>query len=347
MQTLSAKPRNLVGLVLIALLLGPTSLMLWLGRWRASLLYVFAVPAIIGLHYAFHLFKFFRPFTNLGLEDAYTIIGLAVSAIGLVHAIRIRKSASHRPWYSHWYVALPGPLVSALLVAFLVRTFFYQPFNIPSAAMYPTLEVGDYLFVSKLSYGYSKYSFNFSFGGSGTTWINCCPIDFPGRVVLADSPKLGDVAVFKLPTNTDINYIKRVIGLPGDRIQMRDGVLFINGEAVKKERVEDYVDNEPLGEGGGRRIQQYEETLPNGVKYRVLDEQPGSTGLVDNTEEYVVPAEHYFMMGDNRDNSEDSRFLNAVGYVPIENFVGPVVLRFWTRKGFSLESWPQEIHPSN
>ena len=142
-------------------------------------------------------------------------------------------------------------IIQALLIAFFVRTFFYQPFNIPSESMYPTLKVGDYLFVSKLSYGYSKYSFNFSFGGFGTTWITCCPIDFPGRVVLADTPKRGDVAVFKLPTNTEIDYIKRVIGLPGDRIQMRDGVLFINGEMVKKERIEDYVDTESGGEGAG------------------------------------------------------------------------------------------------
>src|SRR5215213_3171568 len=157
-------------------------------------------------------------------------------------------------------------IIQALLIAFFVRTFFYQPFNIPSESMYPTLKVGDYLFVSKLSYGYSKYSFNFSFGGFGTTWIKCCPIDFPGRVVLADTPKRGDVAVFKLPTDTNIDYIKRVIGLPGDRIQMKDGVLFINGEAVPKMRVEDYVDNEPQGEGDGHPIAQYEETLPNGVK---------------------------------------------------------------------------------
>ena len=94
-------------------------------------------------------------------------------------------------------------IIQALLIAFFVRTFFYQPFNIPSASMYPTLKVGDYLFVSKLSYGYGKYSFNFSLGGFGTTWIKCCPIDFPGRVVLADTPKRGDVAVFKLPTDTE------------------------------------------------------------------------------------------------------------------------------------------------
>ena len=236
-------------------------------------------------------------------------------------------------------------IIQALLIAFFVRTFFYQPFNIPSESMYPTLKVGDYLFVSKLSYGYSKYSFNFSFGGFGTTWIKCCPIDFPGRVVLADTPKRGDVAVFKLPTDTNIDYIKRVIGLPGDRIQMRDGVLFINGEAVKKERVEDYVDTESGGEGDGHPIQQYEETLPNGVKYRVLDQLPN--GSADNTIEYVVPPAHYFMMGDNRDNSEDSRFLDAVGYVPIENYVGRADIIFFSiSRGTTLWEvwkWPFEI----
>ena len=236
-------------------------------------------------------------------------------------------------------------IVQALLIAFFVRTFLYQPFNIPSASMYPTLMVGDYLFVSKLSYGYSKYSFNFSFGAMGKTLINCCPIDFPGRVVLADTPKRGDVAVFKLPTDTEIDYIKRVIGLPGDRIQMRDGVLFINGEAVKKERIEDYIDNERGGEGSGHPIRQYEETLPNGVKYRVLDQIP--LGGADNTQEYVVPANRYFMMGDNRDNSEDSRFLDHVGYVPIENFVGRADIIFFSiSRGTTLWEvwkWPFEI----
>ena len=143
-------------------------------------------------------------------------------------------------------------IIQALLIAFVVRTFFYQPFNIPSASMYPTLKVGDYLFVSKLSYGYGKYSFNFSLGMFGNEIITCCPIDFPGRVVLAETPKRGDVAVFKLPTDTEIDYIKRVIGLPGDRIQMRDGVLYINGEAVKKERIEDYTDPSEPGLRHGR-----------------------------------------------------------------------------------------------
>lgn len=216
-------------------------------------------------------------------------------------------------------------IIQALLIAFVVRTFFFQPFNIPSASMYPTLKVGDYLFVSKLSYGYGRYSFNFSLGMFGNQIITCCPIDFPGRVVLADTPKRGDVAVFKLPSDTDIDYIKRVIGLPGDRIMMRDGVLYINGEAVKKERIEDYTD--PSESGLRTAVPQYLETLPNGVSYRVLDTEP--LGEADNTEEYVVPEGHYFMMGDNRDNSQDSRY-PRVGYVPIENFVGRADIIFFS-----------------
>jgi signal peptidase I len=220
-------------------------------------------------------------------------------------------------------------IVQAIAIAFFVRTFLYQPFNIPSGSMYPTLKVGDYLFVSKLSYGYSKYSFNFSFGMNGTNWISCCNfINYDGRKVLADTPTRGDVAVFKYPHDTNIDYIKRVIGLPGDTLQMKDGVLFINGTAIKKERIEDFFDVN--GEGNGQPVQQFAETLPNGVTYKVLDLVPN--GVADNTGEYVVPANHYFMMGDNRDNSKDSRFQDAdgVGYVPVENFVGRADIIFFS-----------------
>jgi signal peptidase I len=218
-------------------------------------------------------------------------------------------------------------IIQALLIAFVVRTFLYQPFNIPSGSMYPTLKIGDYLFVSKLSYGYGKYSFNFGLNTfSGNTIIKCCPVDFPGRKFLADTPKRGDVAVFKLPTDTNIDYIKRVIGLPGDRIQMKDGVLYINDVAVKKERIEDYIDQD--SEFGGRPVPQYLETLPNGVQYHVLDSNPN--GDLDNTDIYVVPENHYFMMGDNRDNSLDSRVLSHVGYVPIENYVGRADIIFFS-----------------
>jgi len=174
--------------------------------------------------------------------------------------------------------------------------------------------------------------------------VSCCSfIDFPGRKVWAANPQRGDVAVFKYPQDLNIDYIKRVIGLPGDHIQMKQGVLFINGAEVKKERVEDYID--PEAESGmGPVVAQFQETLPNGVTYRVLDF--GDT-TPDNTDEYVVPADHYFMMGDNRDNSQDSRFLDKVGYVPIENFVGKAdVIFFSFAKGASLWEvwkWPFQI----
>ena len=235
-------------------------------------------------------------------------------------------------------------IIQALLIAFFVRTFFYQPFNIPSASMYPTLRVGDYLFVSKLSYGYGKYSFNFSLGGFGREFVSCCPIDFPGRVILADTPTRGDIAVFKLPTNTNIDYIKRVIGLPGDRIRMIEGVLYINGEAVRKERIEDFIDAKNEN-NGGFSVPQFIETLPNGVSYRVLDSNPDSPK--DTTDVYVVPPEHYFMMDDNRDNSQDSRYPQVVGFVPIENFVGRADIIFFSiapeARLWEIWRWPMAI----
>jgi signal peptidase I len=211
--------------------------------------------------------------------------------------------------------------------------------------MYPTLMVGDYLFVSKLSYGYSRYSFNFSLGFAGREIIKCCPFNFAGRVFFADVPERGDVAVFKLPRDNETDYIKRVIGMPGDRIQMRDGVLFINGQAVRKEPAGFYVNSDGEAYQGEPRIPRYRETLPNGVSYYVLDAEVD--GTADNTEEYVVPEDHYFMMGDNRDNSQDSRFTNAVGYVPIENFVGRADIIFFSISPdahlWEIWKWPFEI----
>ena len=200
----------------------------------------------------------------------------------------------------------------ALIIALVIRTFLFQPFNIPSGSMIPTLLVGDYLFVSKYSYGYTHYSFPFS------------PPFFSGRF-FASTPQRGDVVVFRLPKDDRIDYIKRVIGPPGDRIQMIDGVLNINGVPVKRERVGDFIDDE---NGTGERVRQWRETLPNGVSYQTLDLQ--DNGFLDNTQEYVVPAGHYFMMGDNRDNSTDSRVLSAVGYVPFENIVGRAQMIFFS-----------------
>ena len=221
-------------------------------------------------------------------------------------------------------------VIQALILALVVRTLLFQPFNIPSGSLIPTLLVGDYLFVSKYSYGYSRYSFPFG------------PNIFSGRV-WAKEPERGDVVVFKLPRDNDTDYIKRVIGLPGDEIQMVHGVLYINGQAVKKERASDFVMYD--GAGRVRQLTRYMETLPNGVTYPVLDLV--NEGIGDNTEVYKVPENHFFMMGDNRDNSTDSRFLSEVGYVPFDNFLGKAEVRFFSIKDnqnpWFVWNWPGNV----
>jgi signal peptidase I len=207
-------------------------------------------------------------------------------------------------------------LLYALVLALVFRSFAYEPFHIPSGSMKDTLLIGDYLFVSKYTYGYSRYSF---------------PLGIPffeGRI-LETEPKRGDVVVFRQPANPRIDFIKRLIGLPGDRIQMRDGVLYINDQPVKKEPAVPYLDDD--NKRNLKSIPGFNETLPEGKVIRVLDEKPHSA--MDNTQVYVVPEGHYFMMGDNRDNSRDSRYLEEVGFVPEENLVGRAELIFFSTDG--------------
>jgi signal peptidase I len=217
----------------------------------------------------------------------------------------------------------------ALLIAMVIRTLLFQPFNIPSGSMKATLLVGDYLFVSQYSYGYTHYSLPFS------------PHLFSGRI-FGSAPARGDVVVFRLPKDDSMDYIKRVIGLPGDRIKMIDGQLHINDVAVKRVRVGDFIDDE---DGGADRVRRWRETLPNGVSYETLDLQ--ENGFLDNTDEYVVPPDHYFMMGDNRDNSADSRVLSAVGYVPFENLIGKAQIIFFSigdgEPAWHIWSWPLSV----
>jgi len=220
-------------------------------------------------------------------------------------------------------------VINALIIALVIRTFLFQPFNIPSESMKATLLVGDYLFVSKYSYGYTHYSLPFS------------PRLFSGRI-FGGALKRGDVVVFRLPRDDSVDYIKRVVGLPGDKIQMIDGVLNINGTPVKRERVEDYVSDE---DGVAQRVKQYRETLPNGVSYVTMDLT--ENGFLDNTQVYTVPPDHYFMMGDNRDNSTDSRVLSQVGYVPYENIIGKAQIIFFSLRdgthAWEIWRWPWDV----
>ena len=222
-------------------------------------------------------------------------------------------------------------IVQALILALVIRTFLFQPFSIPSGSMRPTLLEGDYLFVTKWAYGYSRYSLPFG-------------LDlFSGRI-WGSEPKRGEVVVFKFPPDPSLDYIKRVIGLPGDVIQMRGGQLFINGTGVPREKV-GQIDNPDITETVGP-VDVYRETLPNGVSYDTLDLTPNGVG--DDTREYIVPPGHYFMMGDNRDNSSDSRF--AVGFVPYDNLVGRANIIFFSIAGgaspLEIWKWPTEMRPT-
>jgi signal peptidase I len=212
------------------------------------------------------------------------------------------------------------------IVAF-VQTLLFQPFRIPSSSMEGSLEVGDYLFVSKYSYGYSAYSIPF--------WSPAHAAE--GRVLEGDVTR-GDVVVFRLPSDPTQDYIKRVVGLPGDHLQVLNGVLHINGKAVELKKIDDRV--EQTEDGTEIHVSRYMETLPNGVEHVVLNRDDESR--FDNTEEFVVPAGHYFMMGDNRDNSNDSR--GDVGYVPASNLVGRAQVIFFSHDGsaawWQLWKWP-------
>lgn len=263
----------------------------------------------------------------------------------------------------------------ALVIAGLFRTILFQPFSIPSGSMKPELLIGDYLFVSKFAYGYSRYSLPFE------------PDLFGGRI-FGSLPERGDVVVFKHPRHdqcargpieriggfvmavlgqAQINeddcrdYIKRVIGLPGDTVQVKGGILHINGEPVPTERIADFVEpnvpsgspprlprciNAPVPQGGPCLKEQFVETLPGGTQHRILNitgtvgaADSGRRGDPDNTQVYTVPEGHVFFMGDNRDNSVDSRFTSQVGFVPLENLIGRADLIAMSSEGAFWQVW--------
>jgi len=224
-------------------------------------------------------------------------------------------------------------VVYALLIALIFRVFLFQPFSIPSSSMKPTLLIGDYLFVSKYAYGYSKNSIPFS------------PPLFDGRIWFTP-PKRGDVIVFKNKKDDDKDYIKRLIGIPGDKVQVQAGVVFINGTAVKMEAVDPFIEPVDLRSRQKCAIEQkrdgvvvcvkeqFVEILPNNVTHMTLNENNNQRG--DNTREFNVPDGQYFFMGDNRDNSHDSRFQ---GFIPEEDLIGRAEIIFLSSEGSPFFPW--------
>ena len=218
-------------------------------------------------------------------------------------------------------------IAGALALGF--RSLLFEPFNIPSGSMIPTLLVGDYLFVSKYSYGYSRYSFPFGIA------------PFDGRI-FETPPERGDVAVFRQPQNESVAFIKRIVGLPGDRIQVTDGVLRINDVAVNRVRKGFATASDGYNV---IRFAVYQETLPNDKSY-LIQERSDDDDVLDNTNVFLVPEGHYFMMGDNRDNSRDSR-TTSVGMVPAENLIGRAERLFFSHNNsahlWEIWKWPFAI----
>lgn len=219
-------------------------------------------------------------------------------------------------------------VIIAIAIAIVIRTFLFEPFRIPSGSMYPTLYVGDYLFVSKYTYGYSKHSFPFSL-----------PL-FEGRI-WEDKPQRGDVVVFKFPQDNRTDFIKRIIGLPGEKIKLEKGRVYINGQVLPREKIDDFVLRDH--EGNAERFHQYIETLPDGKQHKILeisDYEPA-----DDMPEITIPKDNYFMMGDNRDRSDDSRI--SVGFVPEENLVGKARFLFFSHNDegawYMPWTWPKKI----
>ena len=250
-----------------------------------------------------------------GALDSVPLLVFAASAWSFVIFLLMLGRVHHLGFWRTSLTYIFNTMLG-LAVAFCFRGFLYQPFNIPSSSMRPTLAVGDYIFVSKFAYGYNRYSFPFS-------------QHLPSGRIFAREPALGDVVVFRLPKEA-VDYVKRIAGLPGDRIQMKEGALYINDVAVKRERLANGdAQQDACGSAVQGNVKRWRETLPNGVSYETLD---CVDSFLDNTDVFTVPAGHFFTLGDNRDNSTDSRVLSSVGYIPFENLIGRASLIFFSRE---------------
>ena len=221
-------------------------------------------------------------------------------------------------------------IMLAVFIALLIRSFIAEPFNIPSGSMKPNLLVGDFIFVTKWSYGYSRHSLPFS-------------IPLIPKKIFSKMPIRGDIAVFKTPEDNRTDYIKRVIGLPGDKIRVKNGVVYLNQNKISRKKLIDFIDND--NNAFIKRVRKYEEYYDN-LNFEVLDIM--DDGIADNTELFSVPEGYFFVMGDNRDNSQDSRF-KTVGFIPLENLVGKARFIFFSLENsrfLEIWKWPKAIRGS-
>lgn len=297
-------PRKTWMMALIALTFGAPALMLWVGRLRQAVLY-FAANIFLMIVLLAAAVNGLVPVTSVNKAQVYAwLMRLPIDLVAFLHASFFEKNLRPRPQYARWYIALPAVPAATYALAILVRIFLFQPFSIPSGSNIPNLMLGDMFFASKFAYRFAN-------------------------------PERGDQVVFKSPKDAKIDYVKRVVGLPGDRVQMKGGRLYLNGTMV--ERMPETLAPEFSRE---RRLTFYRETLPGGRSYVIGEE--GDDGPLDNTSEFAVPPGHYFVLGDNRDNSADSRGPAGLGFIPRENIFARFACRFWNTEGFALTGRPEE-----
>lgn len=306
---------------LLALIFGPVLIMLYLGKGRAAIAYLLLMLSV-AISTPFWLQ--FSPMA-ITMEMAFILTVVVFHLAAAFHGIReSRKLKGKKPsvWFARWYAALGLAIILPNLVATLNRAFLWEPFSIPSGSSKPTLQVGDFVYVSKYAYGYSRHALPFS------------PDIFSGRLFFSP-PERGDIAVYKEPRDNRTDYIKRIVGLPGDKIQMIEGLLHINGEAVVRTEIE-LASDETAGAGSSRapKVKRYRERLPNGVEYEIYE--VGDNLRFDNTRVFEVPEDHYFALGDNRDNSLDSR---AIGPIPADNLLGRLAFILWNDREQRIRLW--------
>lgn len=299
----SGRPRGVVSTILMTAVGSAFAGFLWIGRPRLAFL-SFAATLLLIFFAAWYGF----PLYDSADWDLREVTALAAIVVSVLLVLIFRRSSAPTRWYSRWYFALPLSFSVAMASALLIRSFVFQTFSSPAGSMAPALVEGDYFIVSKSAYGYTKHSLPFDL------------VEFSGRI-WPTSPQRGDIVVLR--ANTGIDYVKRLIGLPGESIKVSNGVLFIDGvPAQTQDQGEEF-------ETGGEVARLMRETLPGGVSYDVIDLQSDSVG--DNTQEVLVPEGHYFVLGDNRDNSNDSRF--SLGFVAFEQLVGRAERLYWNSVG--------------